>query len=82
MTLREVDQFLVDPITEPLYPDGKIVCEAIWLQSQLRELDVLRKKTQTLEDSNATLRETNSQLRNTLVIMESKSPYTYLNVKA
>ena len=81
MTPRQLDQFLVDPVTESLYPDGKVLFDAVWIQTQLRELDSLRKKVKTYETDITNLRETNSQLRNTMVVLESKSPYTYINVR-
>lgn len=81
MTPRQVDQFLVDPVTEPLYPDGKVLFDALWIQTELRELDSLRKKVKTYETDIMNLRETNSQLRNTIIVMESKSPYTYVSVR-
>lgn len=82
MSPRELDQFLVDPITETLYPDSKVLFDAVWIQAQLRELDVLRKKIKTYETDLMNIRETNSQLRNTIMCMQSTSPYTYINIKA
>lgn len=82
MTPRELDQFLVDPISETLYPDGKVLFDAVWIQSQLRELEELRRVNENLGATMKVLTNVNTNLRNHIKCLESKFPYTYINVKA
>lgn len=81
MNLREYDQFLVDPICENLYPDGKVLVDAEWLQAEFRKYEELKRLYNDLEKANERYRDTNSSLRHKLVLAESKMPYTVLNVK-
>lgn len=81
MTPRELDQFLVDPISETLYPDGKVLFDAVWIQYQLRELEQLRNANKILKDTITNFANSNEMLRNHIKCFKSKSPYTYINVK-
>lgn len=82
MTPRELDQFLIDPISETLYPDGKVLFDAVWIQSQLRELEQLRNVNYNLKLTMQAIKAANENLNNHIRFLQSKSPYTYINVKA
>lgn len=78
MTLKELDQFLVDPIIDS---DAKILVNQTWLQKQLRRLEELEREYPKREAEKKSLLEANGRLRNDLMLCESKQPYTVLNVK-
>lgn len=79
MTLKELDQFKVDPIMDE---EAKILVNQIWLQKQLVRLEELeREYPKRLAEKNNLL-ERNGNLRKDLMLCESKQPYTVLNVRA
>ena len=79
MNLKEIDQFITDPI---IHPDEKILVPQGWLQLQLRELYELRRTSKRAADDLRTTLDTNARLRADMMVLESKQPYTILNVKA
>lgn len=78
MTLKELDQFLVDPIIDD---DAKILVNQIWLQKHLRRLEELEREYPKREQEKRDLLDSNSNLRRDIMLCESKQPYTVLNVK-
>lgn len=78
MTLKEEDQFITDPV---MYPNEEILVPQGWLQAKLRRLYKLEKEVETLKKDKQALLASNSSLRNTIMVLESSSPYVRLNVK-
>lgn len=78
MTIKELDQFLVDPIIDD---EAKILVNQTWLQKQLRRLEELEREYPKRIKEKTDLLENNSNLRRDLMVCESKQPYTLLNVK-
>lgn len=78
MTIKEEDQFITDPI---MYPNEEILVPQGWLQNKLRRLYAVEKELVVLKNDKQKLLESNSSLRRDILVLESKSPYTRLNVK-
>lgn len=78
MTIKEEDQFITDPI---MYPNEEILVPQGWLQDKLRRLYTIEKECTELKNDKQRLLESNAFLRKDMMILESKSPYTRLNVK-
>lgn len=75
MTLKEAEQFAVDPLPDL---NEKVLVNAEWLQKLLRERDSLRTEIKLLRTTHTKHIQDISNLKHRLMISESSQPYRYI----
>lgn len=75
MTIKEADQFAVDPLPDV---NEKVLVNAEWLQNLIRERDSMRTEIKLLRTTHTKHIEDISHLKHRLMISESGQPYRYI----